>query len=100
MSHITLIRHGQANGDARDEAGYDKLSPLGKQQSAWLGEYLRASAAHHPRVFCGTLRRHEETAEAMGLPDATRTRVGKSSARAMARQASSRARSNGACSAS
>jgi len=66
MSHITLIRHGQANTGARTEQAYDQLSPLGQQQSAWLGEHLRASASHHPRVYCGTLNRHVQTIEAMG----------------------------------
>ncbi|MCE8007352.1 histidine phosphatase family protein [Aestuariivita sp.] len=69
MSHITLIRHGQANTGARDEASYDRLSPLGHQQAAWLGDHLRASNAHHPRVYCGTLTRHIETAESMGYAD-------------------------------
>ncbi len=67
MSHITLIRHGQANTAARDETSYDRLSDLGRQQSAWLGEHLRASGAHHPRLYCGTLRRHRETAAAMSM---------------------------------
>ena len=39
MSHITLIRHGQANSGAQDEAGYDALSELGARQAAWLGDY-------------------------------------------------------------
>ena len=65
MSQITLVRHGQANTGARDEAGYDRLSPLGHQQSAWLGEHLRASRSHHTRLYCGTLRRHVETVAAM-----------------------------------
>lgn len=67
MSHITLIRHGQANTGARDEDSYDKLSPLGHQQAAWLGEHLKASDLHHTRVFCGTLTRHIETAQGMGV---------------------------------
>lgn len=71
MSHITLIRHGQANTSARDEVSYDKLSPLGHQQAQWLGAYLRDSAAHHPRVFCGTLTRHVETAHSAGFTDVT-----------------------------
>ena len=66
MTHITLIRHGQANTEARDEASYDRLSPLGHQQAQWLGSHLKASAAHHPRIFCGTLTRHLETAASMG----------------------------------
>ncbi|WIY27049.1 histidine phosphatase family protein [Parasedimentitalea psychrophila] len=69
MSHITLVRHGQANTGARDEISYDKLSPLGHQQAAWLGDQLRDSAAHHPRVYCGTLIRHYETAQGMGAAD-------------------------------
>jgi len=67
MSHITLIRHGQANTGARDEISYDKLSPLGHQQATWLGDHMRDSASHHPRVYCGTLTRHIETAQAMGV---------------------------------
>ena len=29
MTQITLVRHGQANSNARDEASYDRLSELG-----------------------------------------------------------------------
>ena len=68
MSHITLIRHGQANTEARDEASYDRLSDLGHQQAAWLGDHLRSSGSHHPRIYCGTLTRHLETVAAMDLP--------------------------------
>lgn len=65
MSHITLIRHGQANSTAKDEASYDRLSPLGHQQAAWLGEHLSATRHGHMRLFTGTLRRHRETATGM-----------------------------------
>ncbi|GFE49086.1 fructose 2,6-bisphosphatase [Roseobacter cerasinus] len=65
MSHITLIRHGQANSGAQDEASYDKLSSLGHQQSAWLGAHLRERGQHHARLYTGTLKRHIETAAAM-----------------------------------
>ncbi len=67
MSHITLIRHGQANTEARDEESYDKLSELGHQQARWLGAHLHETRAHHNRVYCGTLVRHGETAQSMGL---------------------------------
>lgn len=67
MSHITLVRHGQANTQARDEASYDRLSDLGHRQAAWLGEHLRACGDHHARVYCGTLRRQIETAQAMNV---------------------------------
>lgn len=65
MSHITLIRHGQANSTAKDELSYDKLSPLGHEQAAWLGDHLRQSETHHTRLYTGTLTRHIETAEGM-----------------------------------
>ena len=65
MSHITLIRHGQANSGAQDEESYDKLSSLGHQQAAWLGAHLRDTRNHHARLYTGTLVRHIETAEAM-----------------------------------
>lgn len=66
MSHMTLIRHGQANTHAKDEASYDKLSDLGHQQAQWLGEYLQDTQAHYTRVYCGTMRRHMETAQSLG----------------------------------
>lgn len=66
MSQITLVRHGQAQTGARDEHGYDSLSPLGHQQAAWLGEHLRDTREQITRVYCGTLIRHVETASAMG----------------------------------
>ncbi|WP_170791769.1 histidine phosphatase family protein [Ruegeria lacuscaerulensis] len=69
MSHITLIRHGQANTAARDEADYDKLSELGHQQARWLGAHLRDTQANFPRVYSGTLKRHLETAASMGFPN-------------------------------
>lgn len=65
MSHITLIRHGQANAQATSEADYDRLSPLGHQQAAWLGQHLKETHNAHARLYTGTLRRHRETAEGM-----------------------------------
>lgn len=77
MSHITLIRHGQANSGAQDEASYDKLSALGHQQSAWLGAHMRDQNQHHARLYTGTLTRHVETARAMetGLEPVTDARL-------------------------
>jgi broad specificity phosphatase PhoE len=65
MSTITLIRHGQANSTAKDEASYDRLSDLGHEQAKWLGDHLRDTQAHHTRLYTGTLRRHVETAAGM-----------------------------------
>lgn len=67
MSHITLIRHGQANSGAKDEASYDKLSALGHQQAAWLGGHLKDTSTHHTRLYTGTLTRHKETANSMAV---------------------------------
>lgn len=61
MSFVTLVRHGQANGSAQDEIGYDRLSPLGHKQAAWLGAYFEEAGEVFARVYSGTLRRHRET---------------------------------------
>lgn len=65
MSQITLIRHGQAQTQAKDEHSYDQLSDLGHVQAAWLGEHLTELGEEFDHVYCGTLRRHRETAAAM-----------------------------------
>ncbi len=67
MGEIVLVRHGQANSHATSEESYDRLSPLGHEQAAWLGGWLREHETPFDRVFCGTLRRHRETADAMGI---------------------------------
>lgn len=66
MAYMTLVRHGQANTGAQDEASYDKLSELGHQQARWLGEHFLESEERFRRVYTGTMRRHIETAESMG----------------------------------
>ena len=67
MSQVILLRHGQANSEARDESGYDKLSALGHQQARWLGEHFATSGEIFARVYRGSLRRHAETARSMGF---------------------------------
>lgn len=66
MTTITLIRHGQANNTATDEADYDRLSDLGRQQSRWLGEYMRDTGQRYTRIYTGTLTRHQQTAKEWG----------------------------------
>jgi len=66
MGTITLVRHGQANSAATDEAGYDRLSDLGHQQARWLGDWMRAQNEAFDLVLSGSLRRHRETAAGMG----------------------------------
>ncbi len=66
MTEITMVRHGQAQTGAKDEASYDKLSELGHQQAAWLGEYW-ADFGGFDRVLSGTMRRQIETGRSLGL---------------------------------
>lgn len=70
MGEIILVRHGQANSSARDEEGYDRLSDLGHQQAAWLGDYMRDRERPFDKVISGSLRRHRETAAGLGHADA------------------------------
>lgn len=60
MAGIYLVRHGQASFGSAD---YDQLSPLGVEQSGILGAELRERLAN-PVSWSGTLRRHQQTAEA------------------------------------
>ncbi len=69
MAELILVRHGQANSHATDEASYDKLSDLGHEQARWLGEHMRTTNPHFDRVITGTLRRQKETAAGMGYAD-------------------------------
>ena len=64
MAELLVIRHGQASFGADD---YDRLSELGRRQSAAVGAYLRASGWHPDRLITGTLRRQGETLAAMGF---------------------------------
>lgn len=66
MAEIILVRHGQANSHATDEASYDKLSDLGHQQAAWLGEHLSTTNPHFDQILTGTLHRQADTARSMG----------------------------------
>lgn len=58
MAELVLVRHGQASFGSEN---YDKLSPLGHQQSKWLGEYFVSREMHFDAAFCGDLVRHKET---------------------------------------
>lgn len=69
MPHITLVRHGQANTEARDEVSYDRLSDLGHQQARWLGAHMIKTGDRFERVYTGTMTRHLETAQSMGATD-------------------------------
>ena len=62
MATLHLVRHGQASFTAEN---YDCLSPLGRQQSAWLGEYFAERGIVFARAVCGTLERQRDTARAI-----------------------------------
>ncbi len=62
MAELLLIRHGQANAAATDETSYDRLSPLGRQQAVWLGEWLQTTGLSFDRVIHGSLSRQRDTA--------------------------------------
>lgn len=70
MSEIIMVRHGQAQTGAKDEASYDKLSDLGHQQAAWLGDYW-ATMGGFDHVLSGTMRRQIETGRSMALAGVT-----------------------------
>ena len=70
MGEITLVRHGQANSAADNEADYDRLTDLGHQQARWLGEWMAAHDGPFDTVLSGSLRRQRETVTAMGWPEA------------------------------
>ncbi|PWG17558.1 histidine phosphatase family protein [Salibaculum griseiflavum] len=67
MGEIVMVRHGQANTGATSEAEYDRLSQLGHRQAAWLGEWMQTHESPFDHVLTGTMRRHRETAEGMGV---------------------------------
>jgi broad specificity phosphatase PhoE len=62
VATLYLVRHGQASFS---EENYDCLSSLGRQQSAWLGEYFAERGIVFSRVVCGTLQRQRQTARAV-----------------------------------
>lgn len=66
MTHITLVRHGQANTHATTSEDYDRLSDLGRQQAEWLGQYLIDTHTAYDHVWSGNMARHLATASGMG----------------------------------
>jgi len=60
MAELYLVRHGQASFGANN---YDQLSPLGMQQSLWLGQYFSERHIQFDKVIIGTQVRHRQTAD-------------------------------------
>lgn len=59
MSSLTVIRHAQASFFSDD---YDQLSPLGREQSRLLGEYLGRQGYEFDEIYTGPRRRQVDTA--------------------------------------
>ncbi|MFQ3334505.1 MAG: broad specificity phosphatase PhoE [Woeseiaceae bacterium] len=60
MSHLFLIRHGQASFLSDN---YDQLSDMGREQAKILGKQLVTSATNFDVVYSGDLVRQIDTAE-------------------------------------
>ena len=58
MSHVYLIRHGQAG----TRHHYDTLSELGRRQARLLGEYFAGQQLAFHAAFSGGLKRQNQTA--------------------------------------
>lgn len=60
---VLLIRHAQADWGGAD---YDRLSALGMQQAAALGQWIARESGWRPqRLICGPRRRHQLTLAAI-----------------------------------
>ena len=62
MAEILLLRHGQASFGSDD---YDALSDLGHVQAAINADYLQRSGLAIDAVYSGSLKRQQETAQAL-----------------------------------
>lgn len=62
MGRVLLVRHGQASFGSED---YDRLSSLGERQCHRLGALWRAQGQGFKAVMRGTLRRHQQSLEAI-----------------------------------
>jgi broad specificity phosphatase PhoE len=61
MPVIHLVRHAQPDF----HGNYDSLTPLGYEQSHWLGEHYAALGTRFDRIVSGSLVRQRETARAI-----------------------------------
>ena len=63
MSHLTVVRHGQASFFSKD---YDQLSEIGIRQARLLGQHWRNRKQVFNEVYVGPRLRQQETAEHAG----------------------------------
>lgn len=62
MTTLHLIRHGKASPA---KASYDELDPIGEQQARLLGEHLGRIEQRFDALYCGPLRRQQDTLRLM-----------------------------------
>jgi broad specificity phosphatase PhoE len=77
MSRLLLVRHGQASFSAHPDQAfvdYDRLSELGRRQSAALGDELVTGDVEFDRVYSGPLLRQRETADEVAKVYARRSK--------------------------
>jgi broad specificity phosphatase PhoE len=60
MPYLYLVRHAQPDF----AHNYDRITALGVEQSAWLGQHFAALGLAFARVVSGTLVRQQETLRA------------------------------------
>lgn len=60
MTHVYLIRHGQASAGTDN---YDRLSETGKEQALRLGKFWKLSGIKIDAAYSGGLERQQHTAE-------------------------------------
>lgn len=66
MSTLTLVRHGQATPF---EKVTDRLSEAGREQSRLLAQYWQRHGIRFSEVVRGSLERHRQTAEELGIAE-------------------------------
>ena len=62
MMRLLAVRHGQASAGTDD---YDRLSPMGAEQSRRLGQWLANAGIKPRRILLGAMRRHQQTLDAL-----------------------------------
>ena len=63
MSHLTLVRHGQATFPYQEK---DRLTKIGRSQARLLGSFWASRRLEFDQVYCGPGGRHRETALLVG----------------------------------
>lgn len=61
MPYLYVVRHGQPDFTGN----YDSITPVGFQQSEWLGEHFAQRGLRFARIYSGTLVRQIETCDAL-----------------------------------